>query len=128
MAEQAVNGFVMAAVGAATHYHADYVFPRWGPTLVKIRQIGAHIFYRFPGPAGLPASLRGRYAGDELLVSLAGPSPEALAAAKAQGAPAEISGAPIDTYAYKDPTAPGGLRTPDPATSSSVAACRPAKR
>ena len=38
------------SVGSATHYHADYVFPRWGPQMVKIVQLGAHIFYRYPGP------------------------------------------------------------------------------
>jgi len=85
VAWQAVRGFVMKDIGTATSYHADYVFPRWGPTLVKIGQIGAHIFYRFPGPAGLPASLRGRYAGGELQVSMAGPTPEAIAAARSGG-------------------------------------------
>jgi len=105
VAEQAVNGFVMAAVGTATHYHADYVFPRWGPTLVKIRQIGAHIFYRFPGPAGQPASFHAPYAGNELRVSMDGPSPEAILAAKG-----ESTLAPLQTFAVVDPTAPGGLR------------------
>ena len=71
-AERAVNGYVMASVGSATSYHADYVFPRWAPTLVKIGQIGAHIFYRFPGPAGLPAALRRSYQGDELRVAMSG--------------------------------------------------------
>lgn len=32
-------------VGASTHYHADYVSPRWAPQMKRIRQIGAHIFY-----------------------------------------------------------------------------------
>jgi spore germination cell wall hydrolase CwlJ-like protein len=44
VAERAVSGYVMSAIGSATAYHADYVFPSWGPTLVKIGQIGAHIF------------------------------------------------------------------------------------
>jgi spore germination cell wall hydrolase CwlJ-like protein len=111
VALQAVSGFVMPAVGTATAYHADYVFPRWGPTLVKIAQIGQHIFYRFPGPAGLPGAFGQRYAGEELQVSMAGPSPDALLAARAQGALAEVGGAPTDTYTYADPTAPGGVRT-----------------
>jgi spore germination cell wall hydrolase CwlJ-like protein len=81
----ALAGFVAQDVGSATHYHADYVFPRWGPQMVKIVQLGAHIFYRFPGPAGAPQVLTGRYAGGELLVSMTGPSPEAIAAAKLAG-------------------------------------------
>lgn len=66
VAEQALEGFVYAPVGAATHYHADYVFPYWSMTLVKLRQIGAHIFYRFTGPAGKPDAFVGRYSGGEL--------------------------------------------------------------
>ena len=83
VAEAALSGFVAADIGSATHYHADYVFPRWGPQMVKIVQLGAHIFYRFPGPAGAPNVLTGRYAGGELAVSMAGPTPAAIAAAKA---------------------------------------------
>ncbi|MGI8840965.1 MAG: cell wall hydrolase [Caulobacteraceae bacterium] len=110
VAQQALSGFVMPAVGAATAYHADYVFPRWGPTLVKIAQIGAHIFYRFPGPAGQPGAFRQPYAGDELRVSMAGPSPDAIAAARGLGmlAPA-VGGTVVKTYGYADPSAPGGI-------------------
>lgn len=31
----------------ATHYHADYVKPRWAKNLQMIGRIGAHIFYRW---------------------------------------------------------------------------------
>ena len=30
----------------ALHYHADYVKPYWVSSLVKVTQIGRHIFYR----------------------------------------------------------------------------------
>jgi spore germination cell wall hydrolase CwlJ-like protein len=30
----------------ATHYHADYVKPRWASKIQHIGQIGAHIYYR----------------------------------------------------------------------------------
>lgn len=66
VAAQALNGFVYAPVGAATHYHADYVFPYWSMTLVKLRQIGAHIFYRMTGPNGSPGAFSGHYAGGEM--------------------------------------------------------------
>lgn len=36
-------------VRGATHYHADYVSPYWAPSLTRVRQIAAHIFYRTPG-------------------------------------------------------------------------------
>jgi hypothetical protein len=59
----------MAAVGTATHYHADYVSPYWAPSLVKVRQIGAHIFYRWPGNAGRVEAFTGAYAGGETRIS-----------------------------------------------------------
>jgi spore germination cell wall hydrolase CwlJ-like protein len=33
-------------VGAATHYHATYVRPRWARKMNKVEKIGHHIFYR----------------------------------------------------------------------------------
>lgn len=33
-------------VGSATHYHADYVAPRWAKAMKKVDTIGRHIFYR----------------------------------------------------------------------------------
>ena len=83
VAERALAGHVMAPVGLATHYHADYVLPRWGPTMVKIRQFGSQIFYRYPGPMGQPDSYRERYIGGETRVATAGPSPEAILAYRA---------------------------------------------
>jgi len=69
VASAALQGFVYKQVGSSTHYHADYVFPYWAPTLVKLRQIGAHIFYRMTGPGGQPAAFNGRYAGGETSLS-----------------------------------------------------------
>ena len=65
VAERALAGHVSAAVGTATHYHADYVHPWWAPTLNKLTQIGAHIFYRWKGVYGEPAAFRQAYAGHE---------------------------------------------------------------
>jgi len=33
-------------VGDSTHYHANYVSPRWGRKMIKVDRVGAHIFYR----------------------------------------------------------------------------------
>jgi spore germination cell wall hydrolase CwlJ-like protein len=53
-AAQAVATRVLAGespdhVRGATHYHADYVTPYWAPSLARVRQIAAHVFYRAPG-------------------------------------------------------------------------------
>ncbi|WP_298163665.1 cell wall hydrolase [Brevundimonas sp.] len=65
VAERALSGYVATRVGTATHYHADYVHPWWAPTLGKITQIGAHIFYRWKGLAGETAAFKQTYAGRE---------------------------------------------------------------
>jgi spore germination cell wall hydrolase CwlJ-like protein len=36
----------LAEVGAATHYHATYVRPRWARKMRKMQKIGHHIFYK----------------------------------------------------------------------------------
>ena len=64
IAAAALDGYVETSVGSATHYHADYVAPRWAPMLTKIAKLGAHIFYRWPGAWGQPAAFTGRYIGE----------------------------------------------------------------
>lgn len=48
IAKGVVNGSLyLAEVGAATHYHANYVYPDWAPRLKRLAKIGNHIFYQF---------------------------------------------------------------------------------
>ena len=68
VAERALAGHVATEVGTATHYHADYVHPWWSPTLSKIAQIGAHIFYRWKGGQGDTAAFSQVYATHEPLI------------------------------------------------------------
>lgn len=56
VAERALGGYVMAGVGNATHFHTINVSPSWGPRLVRVNQVGLHIFYRFGGRAGAPGA------------------------------------------------------------------------
>ncbi len=65
VADRALGGHVSVQVGTATHYHADYVRPWWAPTLNKLTQVGAHIFYRWKGVYGEPSAFRQTYAGRE---------------------------------------------------------------
>ena len=67
-AAEALAGRTFAGVGLSTFYHANYVFPRWAPRLVKTATIGAHIFYRLPGLAGAPGAFSDAYAGAEPVV------------------------------------------------------------
>ena len=61
VARSALSGNVEAAVGNATHYHANYVVPYWAPTLDKAATIGAHIFYLMRGTLGSPRAFHARY-------------------------------------------------------------------
>lgn len=67
IARDALGGRVEQSVGTATHYHADYVVPRWAFTLGKVRQLGAHIFYRFNGSLGSARAFSARYSGNEVI-------------------------------------------------------------
>ena len=100
IAAAALAGYVEPSVGSATHYHADYVAPRWAPMLFKVAKLGAHIFYRWPGAWGLPAAFTGRYIGepaDPLALRPAfRPAPEAkLAMTDAASATPIATGPPI---------------------------------
>jgi len=112
VAVAALNGYVYAPVGWATHYHADYVVPYWSSTLVKTAVVGAHIFYRWTGGWGRPPAFADHYGGSEPLIHWRGgfgqPSAaERLAAAAAAGdrdaiaaaAAAEAHGGSIDSFA-----------------------------
>ncbi len=70
VAAAALAGYVEPSVGTATHYHADYVSPYWAPKLAKIKKLGAHIFYAWPGAWGQRAAFGSRYSGHEYLPSL----------------------------------------------------------
>jgi spore germination cell wall hydrolase CwlJ-like protein len=56
IAARALDGAVMATIGNATHFHTAGVSPGWGPQLLRVAQVGLHVFYRFGGHAGGPGS------------------------------------------------------------------------
>lgn len=108
VAREALAGYVEKSVGEATHYHADYVAPRWAPLLAKVAQIGQHIFYRWPGAWGQPQAFAGRYIGeprDPLSMRPPMPTEQALSAQ-----PAVVAGPIVDgTVLNKAPDDVGGL-------------------
>ena len=42
------KGVRVPSLAQSTYYHADYVKPLWTKSVVKIQQIGQHIFYKKP--------------------------------------------------------------------------------
>ncbi len=91
IASRALDGFVMAEVGAATHFHTLNVAPIWGPHLLRVAQVGMHVFYRFGGRAGAPSAFTSEVeiAGVE---TIDGATPTLIAAAALSPAPALVEG------------------------------------
>lgn len=56
IASAALSGSVYAGVGNATHFHTTGVSPRWRNSLVRVSQVGDHLFYRFGGRSGSSAA------------------------------------------------------------------------
>ena len=52
IASAALSGHVFAPVGNATHFHTTAVSPGWRGALVRVGQVGSHVFYRFGGRTG----------------------------------------------------------------------------
>ncbi len=52
VASAALSGAVYSAVGNATHFHTTGVSPAWRNSLVRVAQVGDHLFYRFGGRSG----------------------------------------------------------------------------
>lgn len=79
-ASAALDGYVYSKVGTATHYHTDWVYPYWSPSLDKVARVDTHLFFRWKGYWGTWASFRSGYGGGETalteLMQQAGAEPE----------------------------------------------------
>ena len=52
VASSALSGSVFGAVGNATFFHTTGVSPGWRNAMVRVNQVGDHLFYRFGGRTG----------------------------------------------------------------------------
>jgi spore germination cell wall hydrolase CwlJ-like protein len=101
VAAAALAGAVDPRVGLATHYHADYVVPVWRSGLVKLAQVGLHLFYRWPGGWGSPGVLRAGASDEE--PRIAAMAPLSAAHGGADAAPvgtAGVAATPSQPFAY----------------------------
>ena len=47
IAERTLSGRMLGGIGTATHFHTTSVQPDWGPQMLRVAQVGLHVFYRF---------------------------------------------------------------------------------
>ncbi|CAN5184417.1 hypothetical protein BH09PSE2_BH09PSE2_25910 [soil metagenome] len=52
VASAALDGHVAASIGNATHFHVASLGQVWNSGMMKVAQIGSHVFYRFGGSNG----------------------------------------------------------------------------
>ncbi|WP_370030770.1 cell wall hydrolase [Qipengyuania mesophila] len=113
-AEALLDGVTEPAVGNATHFHADYVYPWWSDQLDKVARVGPHLFFRWRGFWGSRTALSARYGGGEpdplrlretaLAVAEANPLPTLLQSGTAVRS---ITSAAIERPAEAAPASPG---------------------
>ncbi len=127
VAKASLAGAVEPSVGTATHYHADYVLPRWAYTLAKVERVGTHLFYRFPGTGGRARSFTARWSGNERIpqIDFARFDRADLPVAEPVTGVAALSPDPTDRRAENDiggrldTTKSWRLAIPDPVAASS---------
>ena len=92
VAYASLTGYVQAEVGLATHYHTDWVAPKWAPSLKKMTKIGTHIFYTWRGRGGTQVAFTNAYASKEAWPSKAAVTAPELGKAEVDVASANLTG------------------------------------
>lgn len=110
---EALNGYVFAPVGLATHYHTYAVTPAWNRQLIMTDAIGAHFFHRWAGYWGTPAAFDQVYRGGE---PLPGPAPHPTSPAAVPTALAATAQAATATPTQPTPAPP----RPEPTTVAMI--------
>ena len=85
VAGRALGGYVMSTVAGATHFHVVSLGALWNGSMVKVAQVGQHVFYGFGGHRG---------AIDSAMVARNSTASEAVAP-KVTPAPAKPADAPV---------------------------------
>jgi hypothetical protein len=115
VATRALSGAVMTEVGAATHFHTTGVAPGWGPRLLRVAQVGMHVFYRFGGRSGAPDAFSRTprpSTADELPTVTLASLPAGQATADGKSAPIQLASAVVISSPDKPATVSGGMGGP----------------
>lgn len=116
LARDGLDGYSDATVGHATHFHTDWVHPRWSQTLDKIAAVRTHLF--FQAHAHRPGRFSEPYSGAEpriaALSSLSPAHRDNHVSQNSSSADLEIGFAP-PALPHAPPFAPAQERLPDQA-------------
>jgi spore germination cell wall hydrolase CwlJ-like protein len=142
IAARALDGAVMASIGNATHFHNAGINPGWGPGMLRVAQVGLHVFYRFGGHAGGSGAFNGQAehsapttgtvsadgapTGQYILASATTLAPQGQAAAAPVASTAAKPAAAVTPKA-KDGASDKAESPPKPAPAETVATVRPAQ-
>ena len=133
VAAKAMGGSVMAEVGNATHFHVAGLSTDWGPHLMKVAQIGSHIFYRFGGHNGAPGMFKAEPQPSEKAVeikpvfaSLAPSLPSGAQASAAAGRFLTSTANVVEHAAAAVESAAKSVTTPDATKATPAPAAKPA--
>jgi spore germination cell wall hydrolase CwlJ-like protein len=106
----AMHGLVFAPVGYATHYHTNWVVPKWNTTVDKVARVETQLFYRWPGTMGQPRAFTGQHQGTEpVIAALATISQAHRPVGVASASPLPPPPAPAESRAAPPP----GVATPN---------------
>jgi spore germination cell wall hydrolase CwlJ-like protein len=97
VAARTLSGALLRDVGSATHFHTTAVEPGWGPQMLRVAQVGLHVFYRLNPHAPPPPDLDDATDPPQLASRPADPAQQQIRLAAAVVAPA--AAAPADAAA-----------------------------
>jgi spore germination cell wall hydrolase CwlJ-like protein len=121
IAARAMSGALRAEIGSATHFHTTAVSPGWAPQMLRVANVGTHVFYRF-SPYRLRAAPAAQPSAEHALLTAdtAGQTPELRLM------PALVEKAVADSL---EPVSapPASAAQPKPAPPPSAPAAKPAE-
>jgi spore germination cell wall hydrolase CwlJ-like protein len=118
VAARALSGAVLRDVGSATHFHTTGVDPEWGSRMLRVAQVGLHVFYR-RNPHAPPPKLDDQDDDAPQFVGRPAPAQPDLRLAAAIVPPAEASAVKPAVVPTPDARPPIKL---DPAAKAAVVA------
>ena len=107
IASRVLSGSTVSEIGSATHFHTTAVSPGWGPRLLRVAQVGMHIFYRFgrAGASSIHAPSADDIAPSDIASLTADGKPPTVYAASALGR-LEQASTPAPTQGMGGPAGP----------------------